>query len=118
MKKIKITKLLCVVMAVFLGYHANAQCPVGSTEVTVTYTTGTFDTENAWSLWDATSGTELLCYATNQSGASTQTTCVTHDNNIELRTWESFGDGWNGSTITVATTEDGTVNGCPNMATL
>jgi hypothetical protein len=110
MKKIKITQFLCLAFLTLFGFQAIAQCPSGETEVTVTYTSGSFDTENAWSLYDATAGVELACYQTSQNGATSTTACVTQGNDIELRTFESFGDGWNGSTIAVATTEDGSAN--------
>jgi hypothetical protein len=98
------------------GFQANAQCPNGETNVTVTYTSGIFDQENAWSLYDVDAGVELVCYATNQTGANTQSACVTQGNNIELRAFESFGDGWDNASITVATNDDGSANGCdPDM---
>ena len=119
MKKIKITQFICLAFLTLFGLQANAQCPTGETNVTVTYTSGSFDGENAWSLWDATAGVELACYATNQGGANTQSACVTHGNDIELRAFESFGDNWNGATIAVATNDDGSNNGCdPDMETL
>jgi len=113
MKKIKITQFICLAFLTFFGLQVNAQCPSGETEVTVTYSSGIFDGENAWSLWDATASVELACYATNTFGNSTQSACVTHGNSIELRAWESFGDNWNGATVAVATSDDGSANTCP-----
>ena len=84
-----------------------AQCPAGSTEVTVSYTTGAFDNENSWVLYDATNGVSLACYEESQQGANTQTACVPDNAQIELITYESFGDGWNNSTITVSISDDG-----------
>ncbi len=112
MKKIKITQLLCLVMFTLYGFQAIAQCPTGETNVTVTYTSGIFDEENAWSLYDATAGVELACYATSQTGANSQSACVTQGNDIELRTFESFGDGWDNASIDVSTSDDGSSNGC------
>ena len=119
MKKIKITQILCLAFMTLMSFQAMAQCPVGETNVTVTYQSGIFDNENAWSLWDATAGVELACYASNDLGNSTQSACVTQGNDIELRAFESFGDNWNGATVAVATSDDGSENGCdPDMETL
>ena len=119
MKKIKITQYLCLAFMTLMSFQAMAQCPVGETNVTVTYTSGIFDNENAWSLWDATAGVELACYATNQTGSDSQTACVTQGNDIELRAFESFGDGWDNASIEVATSDDGSNNGCdPDMNSL
>jgi len=94
-----------------------AQCPTGSTEVTVTYTTGAFDNENSWVLWDATNNMSLACYEESQVGTNIQTACVPNGAQIELITYESFGDGWHESTISVEVSEDGTDgSSCSNIA--
>ncbi|MGA0233089.1 MAG: hypothetical protein ACO3MB_09490, partial [Saprospiraceae bacterium] len=58
----------CLVVMMLVVTVASAQCPVGQTKVDVTYTTGGFNGENGWSLYDATAGVELLCEATGLSG--------------------------------------------------
>lgn len=105
----------CLVVMMLVVTVASAQCPVGQTKVDVTYTTGGFNGENGWSLYDVTAGVELLCEDTGGSGppAGTQSVCVTDNNTIELRGFETFGDGWcPPANIVVAVNETGAVSGC------
>jgi hypothetical protein len=93
---------------------ASAQCPVGQTKVDVTYTTGGFNGENSWVLYDVTAGVDLLCQTSNPPGG-TQSVCVTDNNVIELQGYESFGDGWcPPANIVLAVNENGSANGCAN----
>lgn len=94
---------------------ASAQCPAGETKVDVTYTVGAFNGENGWALWDATAGVELLCQPTGGAGPAggTSSVCVTDNNTIELRGFETFGDGWCApANIVVEVNETGAANGC------
>ena len=81
---------------VLFGVVAYAQCPAGQTNVDVTYIAGGFNAENGWALYDATAGTMLACASSGGAGpvAGTTNVCVVDGNNIELHTFESFGDGW------------------------
>ncbi len=113
MKKIynfltKLTACTVLLLSVQVMY---GQCPVGQTEVSVTMSGEIFTGENDWLLWDATAGSSVRCQTTWTNNL-TVTACATDGNTIELYGYETFGDGWNGGTLDVAITEDGSVNGC------
>lgn len=111
------SSVACIMVMTLAVTVATAQCPPGQTNVEVTYTAGGFNFENGWALWDATTGTELLCAPTGGLGpaAGTQSVCVTDNNAIELRGFETFGDGWcPPANIVVAVNETGAANGCAN----
>ena len=94
----------------------SAQCPANQVNVDVDYATGAFDAENGWALFDATAGQVLECYSTFTTGDQASSVCVPAGNNIEVYAWETFGDNWNGATLSVTVNEDGSVNGCiPSM---
>ena len=131
MKKIFSTIKYVLSMAVFFGVtnYAFAQCPNGSTNVNVAMANETFTGENSWLLWDATAGTALAgvssnpaagnaCVNTTPSGGwvngASVDACVVNGNTIELYTYESFGDNWNGGTLSVTTNEDASAytDGC------
>lgn len=120
MKKIynfltKLTVCCVMMLAVQVSY---GQCPAGQTNVDITMANETFQGENAWFLWDATAGSAVACVNSNPGqwvNNSTVSACVNDGNTIELYGYESFGDNWNGATLTVETNETGAVNGCgPN----
>jgi len=88
-----------------------AQCPAGQTNVDITYTTGGFNGENGWALWDATAGVVLACDSPDPAGGTTSV-CITDGNTIELQGFESFGDGWCApANISVDVNETGIANG-------
>jgi len=125
MKKTNFTKImtLCLmVMGLFSATSVMAQCPAGQTQVTVTVddTAGAFNTEHGWELVDATTNTVLACVSSAagipDGVISTTDVCVIDGNDLELRTFDDFGDTWNGATISVASNESGAANGCNAQA--
>ena len=120
MKETNFTKLLSLCL-LFLGVlgtsNLKAQCPNGQTEITITVNGEGFTNEVGWVLFDATAGTVLQCFDTEPTtvvnGAAIPT-CVPHGNSMEIYTYESFGDNWNGGMITVEATEDASAytDGC------
>ncbi|MEZ4953746.1 MAG: MopE-related protein [Saprospiraceae bacterium] len=103
----------CILFLLGLTVFQNdihAQCPAGQIELTVTYQSASNDAENSWLLWDATTGTELLCDDA-PAVASANTVCVVVGHTINLYVWETNGDGWNNSTIAISYSEDGSNNG-------
>ena len=90
---IRILSTLALLFYTMLSY--------GQSTYDVTYTSGTFNGENSWLLWDATTNSELLCDdATAVPG--TYSAPVPAGHSIELYLWESFGDGWAGATISLS----------------
>ena len=90
----QILTVVCFVLCVVGSQSLNAQ------QATVTYTSGAFDCENGWQLVDATTNTlTAACYGTGETGGATENAPLIPGNTYELRTFESFGDTWNGSTI-------------------
>ena len=126
MKKTNFTliKYLFLSIGMMFGLQtATAQCGVCEVEVSVTMSGETFAGENSWVLWDATAGASLACVNSNTFNGfggvswvngSTLTACAPVGNSMEVHVYESFGDGWQGGTLTVAFSEDGSVNNCPN----
>lgn len=113
MKKIYnyLTKLTACAVLLLSVQVMFGQCPNGQTEVSITMSGETFTGENDWLLWDATANTSVRCQTVWTNNA-TVTACATDGNTIELYGYESFGDGWNGGQLDLATSEDGSVNGC------
>ncbi len=78
-------------------------CMTLQAQVTVNYVANAFDNETAWLLWDATDQVPLAQreLGVNQPFGTPTTVTVfpPTGNAIELYTYESFGDGWNGCTI-------------------
>ena len=109
----QIKYMLCVALVFGATYNMSAQCPAGQKQVCVTYGAGSFDSENSWMLWDATNGTDILCSAPDPA-AGTVNACVANGTQVEVYTWDSFGDSWNAATITVEVCETGANNGCPD----
>jgi len=70
--------------------------------VTTNYTSGTFDAEVSWQVVDVTNNILVDCYALATTGAYGSTNNVVGGSTIEVRTWESFGDGWDGAVLTVS----------------
>ena len=106
------SKVVCVfALALFTGM-AYGQCPVGETNISATYTTGAFNNENGWLLWNASAGSVVLDGG-NDPAAGTMKACVPDGDVIELYSFETFGDGWNTpANLVVSTCETGAVNGC------
>ncbi|MFT6359190.1 MAG: subtilisin-like proprotein convertase family protein, partial [Saprospiraceae bacterium] len=100
----------------------SAQAPAGQTEITVRAigNGGTFTNENGWELVDITTGTELACRAAGSSypqsfaGTDSEVLNVVDGNMLELRVYDTFGDGWDGGNMNmeIEVTEDGSAGGC------
>ena len=84
---IRILSTLALLFYTMLSY--------GQSTYDVTYTSGIFNGENSWLLWDATTNSELLC-DDEPSAPGTYSVPVPAGHSIELYLWESFGDNWNG----------------------
>ncbi|RMG89211.1 MAG: hypothetical protein D6706_21745, partial [Chloroflexi bacterium] len=123
MKKTNFTHWLmygwAAVVALFAVQTAQAQCPVGQSEITITFGSGTWNSEIGWELVNVSTGLVEACEATGSFSAnSTITVCVINGDEYEFVAYDSFGDGWNGATVQVDATEDGSVNGEPWMAAI
>jgi hypothetical protein len=127
MKKINFTKRLaylgCTLFLAMFGLNSlSAQAPAGQTEITVRAigNGGTFTNENGWELVDITTGTELACRAAGSSypqsfaGTDSEVLNVVDGNMLELRVYDTFGDGWDGGNMNmeIEVTEDGSAGGC------
>lgn len=86
-----------------------AQCPAGNTEITMEFGSGTFNNEASWQLIETTSNTPVLSASPLLPGTSVH--CVP-DGNYDFYGYDSFGDGWNGATVKITSTEDYSANGC------
>jgi hypothetical protein len=113
----QIRNIACMVLVMGAMTAMYGQCPPGESQACVTYNSGSFNGENSWLLWDATTGTELLCQDV-AAVPGTTSVCVVEGNNIQLYAYETFGDQWNGATISVAYCDDGSANGCPQSEVL
>lgn len=108
--------LYFILVCLFFGLRANAQCPAGQTEITIEIVTVGFGNEVGWELVDQTTGAIVACqpsgtYASNATVVEGPF-CVTDGNTLVFTGYDSFGDDWNGGFINVTITEDGSVNGC------
>ncbi|RME39351.1 MAG: hypothetical protein D6794_03980, partial [Deltaproteobacteria bacterium] len=117
MKKANFTHWLLYGWAMAFGLFAvqtaQAQCPVGQSEITITFGSGSWNSEIGWELVNVTTNTAELCQSPGNFTPNTSIThCVTDGDDYEFRAYDSFGDGWNGATVAIAATEDGSVNGC------
>lgn len=120
--------ILCLIMG--SSDFLIAQCPAGQIELTVSYDPNNFPEDNGWILWDTDANAEVDCYASGNASSSTYSAnhCVVEGTNLELRAWDSFGDGWDNASISIdcgltnlysATIDDGPGNnaiGCPNAS--
>jgi subtilisin-like proprotein convertase family protein len=135
MKKTNFTKImtLCLMFCgLFSSLNIQAQCPVGRTRVNLAMSGETFTGENGFILWNATAGQALVRVGTNNTPgvacppgvvpASTGSglwingqsvnVCAPDGATLQLFTYESFGDAWNGGNLVVTTNENGSINGC------
>ncbi len=112
MKRIFFTILTCLLGSLYVS----AQCPAGQTEVTIELTTAAFATEKNWDIYE--NGVLVTVDATGAAipspinGAVAVTICATDGASITVDGCDTFGDGWDGTDITITNTEDGSVNGC------
>jgi subtilisin-like proprotein convertase family protein len=135
MKKTNFTKImtLCLMFCgLFSSLNIQAQCPVGQTRVNLAMSGETFTGENGFILWNASAGVALARVGTNNipgvacpvgvvpattasgiwtNGASVNV-CAPNLATLQLFTYESFGDNWNGGRLVVTTNETGAANGC------
>lgn len=117
MKKANFTKWLTAVFAMVLGcclsLNVQAQCPVGQSEMTLNFGSGTFNGEISWDLVNTSLGT---VEASQPPGGfipnNTIVQCVP-SGAYEFHAFDTFGDGWNGATVQIISSEDYSVNGCP-----
>ncbi len=107
----QIKYIACFALVFGAMHSVKAQCPPQSQQVCVTYTSGSFNTENSWLLYDASAGVELACDGTSPTVGTTMA-CVPSGNTVELYAYETFGDSWNGATLALDMCEDGSNNGC------
>ena len=100
--------VIALVMLVGVAY---GQCPIGQAQVTVTYTTGGFNGENGWALVNASTAPPTVLAGFQNPPAGATSVCAPQGSNIQLLTFETFGDGWCApAMITAAITEDGSAN--------
>lgn len=100
-------KVLAFFLLLGLGQVSlSAQCSDGQTNVSIAMDNEEFPGDNGWELWDATDGVRVACSDNWINGASVEA-CVTNGNEYELYGYDSFGDGWNGGTLEVVTSENG-----------
>ncbi len=101
-------KHLYIIFICLLGsLYTAAQCPAGETEITIELTTAAFATEKNWEIFvDGVSVSGPL------NGPQVVTFCAGETSTITIDGCDTFGDGWDGTDITVTNTEDGSVNGC------
>lgn len=130
MKKANFTKLLSLGFAWMLAFSltptvSNAQCPAGEAQVSMAFGLPLFGTgfpnEISWELVNTTTcaGEVIVDQITLGNFGSVAGTTVTQcvpDGVYEFRAHDSFGDGWNGNTVTITLDEDNSVNGCVTPA--
>ncbi len=101
---IKVIFLSCFVSSSFLVF---GQCPVGETEVTISFPDlGDWPSEISFTIDPEPPGGPV------SGGSAGATFCAADGITYSVLGEDSFGDGWNGADIQVDITEDGSVNGC------
>ncbi len=86
----------CTIVMMCMVQTVSAQTQLS---LTVNYTSSTFDNENGWEL--QANGAQVATYATGDTGPASITACVLPGDALDLYTYESFGDGWGGSSVDV-----------------
>ncbi|MEZ4887599.1 MAG: SdrD B-like domain-containing protein [Chitinophagales bacterium] len=120
--------LFAFILMLFLFYCNSpdtfAQCTGSETEITVTVSpTGAFSGEIGWELLETATGTSIegpTCGdfdcgtgagCPNCNTPVTQTICVSSSTQYTFNAYDSFGDGWSGSTVTIEISS-GADDGC------
>lgn len=116
MKKANFTQFFLVAFAMVLGCfttNLQAQAPVGESEITLNFGSGSFNGEIGWSLVNVSSGTTILSETFGNFTPNNTIVQNVPSGLYDLNAEDSFGDGWNGATIEAISSEDYSVNGCP-----
>jgi hypothetical protein len=116
MKKANFTQFLVVAFAMVLGCcftTVQAQAPVGESEMTLNFGSGTFNAEIGWELVNTSTGTVILSETAPNFSANTTIVQNVPSGAYEFTGTDTFGDGWNGATVQIISSEDYSVNGCP-----